>query len=483
MFPYPISFNTSAAGIPFSNTKSLAFDGVDDYLTVPSFTTSGDDLTISFWGKLPNLGAGSGYMLAGNGSNNIYYNSSEVMFAKVNGSTAYIVTNSLGVPNVFDSNWHHFAITKTGSTLTFWFDGSSFASSGSATTGGFTLTNIGSYITPSAYITGNLDEVAIWQSDQTSNMATIYGTGAPSSLASLNPVAWYRMGDNSSFKSPQILMPEDTNKDKVSNYSMAFDGVDDTVTTSASVTGGDFTLSYWVNANGSYVAFARSHPVSIQPSNNSANQSIGQIYCLGVGKLWASLQAYDSTDTTYSYYSARDLDFEGAGWHNIIWTFNNTNQNIYLYIDGVAQTFTNYGGTATTPFLIGRTGSGALTYSEITLGATWLPSEFWNGNVDEVATFNSILSSENITTISATPLNDITSLNPFAYWKLGEEATFVYSIPPDGIWTVPDSSVNSNDGTSANMTIEDREGNAPNSDTNALSYNMDAADVDTDVPS
>tara|TARA_R110002051_G_scaffold29464_1_gene68762 strand:- start:79 stop:678 length:600 start_codon:yes stop_codon:yes gene_type:complete len=199
MFPYPISFNTSAAGIPFSNTKSLAFDGVDDYLTVPSFTTSGDDLTISFWFK-DGGGSGSQYILAGDGNNVVYHPSNTVFYAKINGTTAYIVTNSGGVPVILDGNWHHIAITKSGSTVTWWFDGGSYTTSGGGTTGGFTLLNIGAYITPSSYMDANLDEVAIWNSDQSAEILNIYNatsTGKTADLSTLDtpPIAWYRMGD------------------------------------------------------------------------------------------------------------------------------------------------------------------------------------------------------------------------------------------------------------------------------------------------
>ena len=59
---------------------------------------------------------------------------------------------------------------------------------------------------------------------------------------------------------------------------------------------------------------------------------------------------------------------------------------------------------------------------------------------------------------------------------MGEEATF-----SGGVWTVPDA-VGSNDGTSANMTTNDRVGDAPNSENNALSFNMDFVDVVPDTP-
>ena len=80
---------------------------------------------------------------------------------------------------------------------------------------------------------------------------------------------------------------------------------------------------------------------------------------------------------------------------------------------------------------------------------------------------------------------------------MGEDASF------NGTnWTVPDN-VGSNNGTSANMTvddlvgeapnysgggissgmtIEDRVGEAPNSNNNALSFNMESVDRITDVP-
>ena len=228
--------------------------------------------------------------------------------------------------------------------------------------------------------------------------------------------------------------------------SLAFDGVDDIVTTSASVTGGDFTLSYWVNANGSYASSTRFHAVSTKPSNSSANQSIGYLYTRGV-PLYPSLAAYDSTDTTYSTYSARDLDFIGAGWHNIVWTFNNTTKATYCYVDGVVQTFTNYGGSATTPYLTAR----GWTYSTINIGATWTPSEYWNGNIDEIATFNSILSSGNITTIASGPA-DLTSLSPVAWYRNGDGDTYP---------TITDHGSGGNNGTMTNMDAGDIELNVP----------------------
>ena len=59
---------------------------------------------------------------------------------------------------------------------------------------------------------------------------------------------------------------------------------------------------------------------------------------------------------------------------------------------------------------------------------------------------------------------------------MGEDATFSTN------WTVPDQ-IGGNDGTSANMDINDRVGDAPSSSGNTVSFNMDINDRIGDAPS
>lgn len=40
-----------------------------------------------------------------------------------------------------------------------------------------------------------LDEMAVWDSDQSTNISTIYNGGVPHSLAPLGPISWWRLGD------------------------------------------------------------------------------------------------------------------------------------------------------------------------------------------------------------------------------------------------------------------------------------------------
>ena len=96
---------------------------------------------------MPNLTTGAGYLFNKGGSNNHYYNSSEILYIEATNTTSYIVTNSGGVPNVFDNDWHYFVITKPSNVadgVNFYFDNEGpFAALGSmAAASTFAFTDI-----------------------------------------------------------------------------------------------------------------------------------------------------------------------------------------------------------------------------------------------------------------------------------------------------------------------------------------------------
>ena len=55
---------------------------------------------------------------------------------------------------------------------------------------------IGRYFNGVEHFAGNMDEVAVFNSElSASDVTSIYGSGVPTSLASLSPVSWWRCGD------------------------------------------------------------------------------------------------------------------------------------------------------------------------------------------------------------------------------------------------------------------------------------------------
>jgi len=211
-------------------------------------------------------------------------------------------------------------------------------------------------------------------------------------------------------------------------YSMEFDGADDYIEAAdVNMTGSDVSLSYWVNANGTYATNnAFYSPVGLGNTSGTGNQSLGTLY--KKTNLFAGMQCFDSTNTTYSVWTARSVVLEGTGWHHILWTFDFSTKHTYCYIDGAVQTFTHFNGAPTTPFLTNRN-VGMTT--PLIMGSSWAGSapqaaRYFNGLVDEVAVFNYVLDSDQIEEIynatSTGKTADLSSMAtpPIAWYRMGD---------------------------------------------------------------
>ena len=280
-------------------SNSLQFNGTSNYITTPSFTTSGDDLTISVWLKAVNLSSGTSDILFGNNSNFIRYNLNEVIYARINGVDAYLIANSGGVPQIFGTgNWHHLAVVKSGSTVTWYIDGNPYTTLGSGTTGGFTMNYIGANGSAlNEFLDGQLSNVAIFESALDAlAITTLYNSGQPETTISSSPLSWWKLdnlttgiqdlgsafnnGTNngatisgiavsqenglSSGMDSTNLVPSNLIKSiPYSGYSMDFDAASDDyidvgTDSSLNVFDGDFSISLWfnhTNAAGSADAF------------------------------------------------------------------------------------------------------------------------------------------------------------------------------------------------------------------------------------
>jgi hypothetical protein len=481
MIPAGATKSPTPAPPSFSNTKSLAFDGVDEYVATSSLTGLGmgttDLISVSLWFKtnatksFPTAFNTGGWPLTS--GVNIYLNSTtNNIGARVN--NVAITTSGT---NYRDDNWHHILLCYNGSLgsnqIELFVDGVSVGTN--TLTGNITGTTTDIHIGANTNTSvgtfrgweDNIDEVAIFNTDQRANINDIYNGGSPSDLSTYNPIAWYRMGDNSTYQTPQILMPENTNKDKISNWSLQFDGVDDYIgigTTSLGITSA-ITVSAWVKI----------------PTTNTggAAPNIQELICEdaagGTNRNWALFWRHLSVSDKNFYFIVFHTDGSSTtvqttgivpndgNWHHIMGTFDGTTDanGLKLYVDGTLFQ-TTAGSTG-----IRSTSGVAPSIGSLESGAAWR----FEGNIDEVAVWNSVQDNSSIYN-SGTPT---TITGATAYWKLGEQATFSTN------WTVPDQ-VGSNDGTSANMTIEDRVGDASNSLNNAVSFNMEEADIDNDTP-
>jgi hypothetical protein len=202
--------------VAYSNTKSLLFDAVDEYLNGGTFFRPArtDAWTLSWWWK---PGGATNTCLFDNtngGTSNhgifIWTDTGrvEVYFTSTSGSNEAAVRFFVSM-NV--GQWHHIAVT---------YDGSSSANGircyidtvqpvgGNRVTVANSLSNAISYATNasigrrnngSMFLNGRLDEVSGWVSTALSGaqVTTLYNSHSPSDLSAFIPAPshWYRCGD------------------------------------------------------------------------------------------------------------------------------------------------------------------------------------------------------------------------------------------------------------------------------------------------
>ena len=200
------------------NQYSMSFDGVDEYAkggTTFSALDGGNKLTISMWVKVTSLATSR--MLFHIPRNTTSSNSQVLVWLRNTGqldisisSNGSFMRSNTGV--ITAGNWHHILLcfdlaqATTAQKIRPFVDGvdvyntaNSLGTTFPVSTGAIWLgEEANGYQAP---FLGNMDEVAIWTSDQRANAAAIYNSGSPGDLSQLAtpPQHWWRMGDGDTF--------------------------------------------------------------------------------------------------------------------------------------------------------------------------------------------------------------------------------------------------------------------------------------------
>ena len=200
---------TGTASTPsFSNTKSIELDGIDDYVDCgngASLQITGS-LSISAWIKTTNTST-TGIIVGKDGVSPHSTRSYQIQHLST-GEARFVIFKSgsvvesvTGTTLVNDGNWHHVMGVNDGTDLKIYVDGTLEGTNiggGGTIQNGTANFNIGRRQGNGAYeleFLGNIDEVAVWNSDQSANASTIYNSGTPNDISSLSPVSWWRCGD------------------------------------------------------------------------------------------------------------------------------------------------------------------------------------------------------------------------------------------------------------------------------------------------
>jgi len=194
----------SESGTPsFINTKSLLYDGIDDYVDIgnPSNLSTITSISISAWFKTTDtvgglVIVGSDDQIQGRRYILRTHNSSGIKLRFFSFSSNSSFNNIIGTTNINDGQWHHVMAINNGTNLKIYIDGvlDNSNTNGNLINTTFATPNINigrrSYSGIEGYFSGSIDEVAIWSSDQSANASAIGGT-IPTDLSAYNPLGWW----------------------------------------------------------------------------------------------------------------------------------------------------------------------------------------------------------------------------------------------------------------------------------------------------
>ena len=204
--------------VAFTNTYAVDFNGIDQYLTIPTlkpYTEIGTgDFTLSFRIKFGTItGITQRFLYIGRNTLD-GVSAADFCYLALN-TSGYLQlfwrTGNQGVGSgtwesaLSDSQYYHIVVTRTGTTSKLYVDdierisitdaevGTALGASGSDTEIIFATFRDAS----SNFTDCKIDEIALWKSLLTTEqLTTIHNSGSPRDLKSLSPFTWLRMGEN-----------------------------------------------------------------------------------------------------------------------------------------------------------------------------------------------------------------------------------------------------------------------------------------------
>ena len=461
-----------ASGSSFENGYSAEFDGTNDYCGVGS-DPGLSVYALSCWFKADSF-------------------STNPMLVSGFGGTAYTTYGGIGVSLTGDirwndgyagsssgsgfmstGTWHHYLINYVDSGYTdldgtasnngkgyqIWIDGVRKDQTLGSTSWNFSLMTttdkfkVGREGERQTYLlNGLVDEVAIFGSSlSASDIATIYNSGTPTDLTDYSPTLWWRMGDNdsgtgttvtdqgsgsndgtltnrASFSTSSLRPATDFNR-----YSVKLNGSNQYVDVNSGGTLG--TLSFWVKPDSTVDASTGLEvPIGFLGPSGPYPQYGGIHFGSSTSSVTNEIISLVTGDWIYCYADASaTID---TNWHHVAVRWTGSDYEIYL--DGTQVKNTD-----------GQWGSGSkaeIDFTKLEFGRRGESSNYFGGNLDEIAFWDSALTASQIVDIynSGAPA-DVSSLSPNGYWRMGDNNSGTGT-------TITDQGSDSNDATTYQLT-------------------------------
>jgi hypothetical protein len=417
------------------------FDGSNDYIVLSNTIDLGINSSISVWVNLDSNYSG---VLLGSESYDSYYfiqaryNDFFVRIASVFNSFP-LTDNALTA-----GSWHNLVVTRSGDSISTYVDGNFIETkTGYGTSVTTKFDTIANRQTSSLPLEGKINELSAFNTTLTpEDVTTIYNSGVPGDLSSLNPLAWYKLDQSANWEADTIgawQIP-----DAVSEFpqSFDFDGTNyincgeisplfehfpvGTATTSP------WSASMWVKGSslGAFFGF----PWLTVNSSYSYAFGFGWSPSLGLyfGGKFAGIKIKESGTTAFSTTS----------WNNIVMTF-----------DGVDYTalssYTLYVGGVPIPIALITPNIDEWRSKGVTIGASGDPAtgvvSYWDGKISNVQLWDATLTPEKVTTLYNGGTPTLTPPNQSdlkAWYKLdGSDKSIWNSSSAADTWLIEDATI------------------------------------------
>ena len=409
--------------------QSFNFNGSSDVINIsnsPIFNL-GTAFTISGWFNFNYTNATKGLISFDSSSTRgwFLYTLSGNEIRIFDGTSVFTLKTSYTTTN----QWDNFIVTYDGTDLVFYINGvqqSTQAVSVDLQTNGNDGQIGNNQFLTGRYFNGKMSNIAIWNSDQTSEKDNIYNNGVPATSYTNNPIAWYKLNDNEIWDGTNWNVENQkypANWDSALSFDGAIGGALINVGNDSSLNITDsLSVSAW------FKTLNNSSTIMIATKDNGGASRAWQLYMHSTGTVRFGINGVTGLATSSGVY-------DDGNWHHVVALYEPSNY-VKLYIDGVADGE----DTSSVPSSIND-----LPSQDVVIGAYSVydgaGGRRWDGELSNIAVYNASLDTAAISTLynNGTPETSISS-SPISWWKLNNLTTGIQD------------SVGSNDGTNNGAT-------------------------------
>ena len=345
---YPLGGNASTGG-DSSNTLSVpnvavpdasVFKFSSDSISVPNntaFDFGTGDFTWSFWLNVDNHVnyAGLLYFATTGSPYRLKIQSNSTIYLDTLSNDQQIADLGIGLAG---SGWHNLIFVRNSGVITTFLDGQQVDSvtyNYALNSGGLPLI-IGN--NAGQYFDGKMSNIAIWNSDQSSEISNIYNSGVPATTYTNTPTAWYKLDQSANWEADTANNWQIPDNRSAYPQSFDFDNTANSHIKLGSSLGnslgdsysGDLTLSLWFNADTSII--------------NKGLFQIGTTTSQGV----FSVRGVSGTAISFGLnqigYTSKFNFSDLNNWHHLVCVYKGgAGGSTIMYLDGVPQTTTDSG--------------------------------------------------------------------------------------------------------------------------------------------